>query len=1023
MKKYFYFVVVIILTLVSFGFNEEGQNSRPQSNPPIYIAFLWHMHQPIYWPYESVVQTHLNNRYPFSIFDIFNQRTGPYTSWPKTAVQKGINAGMPHFGSQVSFSGSLIENLNNLENYGNSNFANWKSHWNNIKNQNTSLGNPRMDMVGFGYHHPLMGLIDYTDIRKQIQDHKQIFAANFPGTYSKGIFPPENAFSPRMIPALLAEGIEWVLVDNIHFERACENYPFNTGGNIYEPNKSDIQNPDPGDWIQLNGLWAPTKVSAQWSRQPKFVAHIDPETGIEYKMIAVPTDRYLGNEDGRGGFGALNYEAVLSQLEPYNTDPNHPILVVLHHDGDNYGGGSESYYNSNFQAFVNWLQANPTRFVCTTIQDYLEMFPPNPGDVIHIEDGSWSGADNGDPEFKKWNGDPNPSGYSPDRNSWGIITAAKNFVQTAEQINSSSNDTKNAWKYFLNGQASDYWYWDGSLNGIWDSHSARAANLAIPFAQIVVNSGTDLTGPTIYTPQREPYNPGGTEWGQSMPSDFKVWTYVFDVNGLQSVKLKYRTDLDGVNNPDNNHNETYIGGSDVTSWTEVEMTGLVIPSQTNPSPLFKAKEYSAQVNGFDNKLLDYYVEAVDNGGNISRSPIRSVWVGNYSGGGSGGNGVSWSPTNPTKDDTITIVVAGVNQGGRLHWGVNNNGSAWQTPNQVYWPAGSYLFNGTGPAVESPMNGPVNDTLKITIGPFNNSAQTVERIAFVIHFNDNTWNNNNGNDFHITIGTGGGGGTTYVMDGQLDPSAELVSSNNGLDLYLGWNGIQLYTATQSAQSTGSDHFIFISDSQYNMITAPWAKTGMVAQWGAFLGNESTNNWSGWFDQQGLTQNSAGSFLEGTINIQGEFGYQPQKIYIAVGSYTTTDGGNLNKQVPAGNGDGNIDSNELYEFDFVLSVVEAEKELPKDFVLYQNYPNPFNPATKIKYSIPALSLNPFSKLEGTFVTLKVYDILGNEVGTLVNEEQQPGVYEVEFSASNLSSGIYFYKLQTGSYTDTKKMILMK
>lgn len=108
----------------------------------------------------------------------------------------------------------------------------------------------------------------------------------------------------------------------------------------------------------------------------------------------------MGNEDGRGGFGALNYEQVMSQLEAYNTDPQRPILIVLHHDGDNYGGGSESYYNHNFQNFVNWLQANPTRFVCTTIEDYLQMFPPDTNDVIHVEDGSWSGADNGDPEFK-----------------------------------------------------------------------------------------------------------------------------------------------------------------------------------------------------------------------------------------------------------------------------------------------------------------------------------------------------------------------------------------------------------------------------------------------------------------------------------------------------------------------------------------------------------------------------------------------------------------------------------------------
>ena len=81
----------------------------------VHTTYLWHMHQPIYWPYESLLVTDANARYSYSVVDIHNQRTGPYTSWPKDAVQKGINAGMGHFGAQVSLTGSLIENLNNLE--------------------------------------------------------------------------------------------------------------------------------------------------------------------------------------------------------------------------------------------------------------------------------------------------------------------------------------------------------------------------------------------------------------------------------------------------------------------------------------------------------------------------------------------------------------------------------------------------------------------------------------------------------------------------------------------------------------------------------------------------------------------------------------------------------------------------------------------------------------------------------------------------------------------------------------------
>ena len=99
--------------------------------------------------------------------------------------------------------------------------------------------------------------------------------------------------------------------------------------------------------------------------------------------------------------------------------------------------------------------------------------------------------------------------------------------------------------------------------------------------------------------------------------------------------------------------------------------------------------------------------------------------------------------------------------------------------------------------------------------------------------------------------------------------------------------------------------------------------------------------------------------------------------------------------------------------VTNVEEYIPEIPEDFFLYSNYPNPFNSSTKIKYQIPFQST----------VSLKVYDILGNEIATLVNEVEPAGKYEVGFTENNLPSGIYFYTLQAGNYTQTKKMILLK
>ena len=86
----------------------------------------------------------------------------------------------------------------------------------------------------------------------------------------------------------------------------------------------------------------------------------------------------------------------------------------------------------------------------------------------------------------------------------------------------------------------------------------------------------------------------------------------------------------------------------------------------------------------------------------------------------------------------------------------------------------------------------------------------------------------------------------------------------------------------------------------------------------------------------------------------------------------------------------------------------------FHFSQNYPNPFNPSTKIKYALPSNVKREMSNI----VQLKVFDILGKEVTTLVNEIKQPGIYEVTFDASALASGIYYYRLKAGDFTETKK-----
>jgi hypothetical protein len=99
--------------------------------------------------------------------------------------------------------------------------------------------------------------------------------------------------------------------------------------------------------------------------------------------------------------------------------------------------------------------------------------------------------------------------------------------------------------------------------------------------------------------------------------------------------------------------------------------------------------------------------------------------------------------------------------------------------------------------------------------------------------------------------------------------------------------------------------------------------------------------------------------------------------------------------------------------IITKIEQLTDDIKSYNLSNNYPNPFNPTTTIKYQIPELS----------FVTLKVYDVLGNEIAILVNEEKSAGGYEVKFNAADLASGIYLYQLKAKEFVRTKKMLLIR
>ncbi|MCC8190092.1 MAG: glycosyl hydrolase family 57 [Planctomycetes bacterium] len=576
--------------------------------PKLYFGIHKHMHQPYYRAADTGFWDGMCD-------DIFATRAGPYRHFVAMAARQ--YAALPTAGLSMSWSGSLIEQLNRAgqENLAHNAFAgDWKAELREATTLLTEGGAPRADFTAFGYFHPLMPLIPARDIVRQIRMHQTLIRDNFGTAASSILFPPETAFHVRMIPALLESGVTAVVYDSIHRYRACAGYPYaGREEGMLPPNPAEQENPPAYDWLQLHNVWAGSKIAPSLLR-PEYVKYQDVD-GTEYRIIGIPAERYLGNEDARGGFGALVYPDVLGQvLESVERsgcyDPEHPPFFLLHSDGDNYGGGTDSYYGSNTGQLVEWLQGDP-RFELTSIRDYLQRFPPDPDTAVHLEPGSWSGADNGDPQFMKWFSGY-ASAYSPDLNSWAILTALQNAVHTMLDICPEDEGVRAAERLLLTAETSCYWYWTGQE--IWDRQVTEAANRALAIIanglNAVVAAGRETTGPTIFPPWVTPENPGGETWGNNclQPADATgtVHTLIYDVSGIRSARLFLRPDAGR--------------GKEV----EVPLVDRgPYPSQTGPTAT--ASHYQADLPPGAGDVR-YWLEAVDSRGNHSRSSLERIFL-------------------------------------------------------------------------------------------------------------------------------------------------------------------------------------------------------------------------------------------------------------------------------------------------------------------------------------------------------------------------------------------------------------
>ncbi len=269
--------------------------------------------------------------------------------------------------------------------------------------------------------------------------------------------------------------------------------------------------------------------------------------------------------------------------------------------------------------------------------------------------------------------------------SWAPVITGANWCETAEQMLlddggsvqawkiqapydwdgtwSAPNVVEQAWHIYLGGLDSGFNYYGGLGNDDEVKQSlatTRAIEKLSDFVNdhLTNNPASDQTPPTVLRPQRFPWNPGGYTFGwfnsipggdtsylKAMPSEFYIWTHAYDISGVTSINVRVRLDNDGVNTMANDQNETYVGGADVGSWITIPMTRRVLPNTRTElnaaanngqidyfiTPPVLADYYFVKITddtvpGFRDKLIDYYIEAADGQGNVSKSDIQHVYV-------------------------------------------------------------------------------------------------------------------------------------------------------------------------------------------------------------------------------------------------------------------------------------------------------------------------------------------------------------------------------------------------------------
>ena len=859
------------------------------ANDNVHVSRFWHNHQPIYWPewnanggqnsrvqyaWDSIVlkagqnygglspKQHPENNLT-EIFGI-NDRVTSYQSGPRNALANIPNSG----GFAISYSGSLIDNVRQLGSVGQLGYGGgWNNGFKESRGWKTPGGASRMDLVGFTYHHSLAPLLPKSVFRKELQIFKQAWWKAWGGKsdltdHSKGFFPTEMAYSRHLIDVLVDEGYQWVIVPSHHLSRTCPTYntQANPEGsyNIYSspPNKADQLGPSP-----TTGWWygEPNPGNAAWNVAPYAyqlhkVKYVNPETGAEKTMVAVPSDDVLSY---RYGYANEGTGKIGSFISPFATDPSRPVIVMPSTDGDNaWGGGSSSWFEATPQLYNGGYRAS-------TPQDFVNQFGAN-APMAHIEDGAWIFPEMcyGSPNFLKWVEPPvatvanrgvttvpgtqidmETPGFALKFYSYAPLMAGANWCETAEQILADEgggvqawkvaspydwdgtwttpNDVELAWHIYLAGLDSGFNYYGGLGNDdeVKPGLATRRAVEKLTPWMTQARRDKDRTGPTVLKPQRFPYNPGWYTFGwfnnvpgvntaflKRMNSEFYIWTHAYDLNGIPAgnVKLKVRMDNDGTNPLASNQNETYAGGGEVGAWITLNMTKRELPKTrealntaaansqidyflpTNEvADYYFARLDDASLPGFRNKLLDYYIEATDSKGNVSKSEIQHVWVADYSGQTNSSSVGGGTPS--------TVATANPNPA-----------IAGQPVTITYNPAGRALASASTVNIHHGFNGanwtalpglPMtkvggNWTCTYTV------PSTATTIAVVFNNGSGAWDNNGGGNWNFTVNA------SVPTTPPGAPSGLVATASSNTSVSLSWN----------ASATASSYLVYRNGNQ-------------------------------------------------------------------------------------------------------------------------------------------------------------------------------------------------------------------